>query len=436
MTGLRISVAVHANRRLIGEAIAGYLSGRPEFVVVGHTVEWPDLVSLCSLGPPDAIVVDLEDGAGDTIDWLRKLRSLHPVIRILITYGTLSAEDISSVFELGITSLIPYARGLAALLLPLRRIPAQLRPASGGGRLTDREREILVLMSSGHSVAEMAALLDISPRTVESHKRRIYAKLDATSQARAVARAAALGVLDRRPARDTKPVDLRATHVAVCGPPGWLVDEVTHGLASHPEEFVVERASGPGVWTTLRDWRHRRAVTVLVEPSPLDWRFASLVDSPVVLVLGEGRDAAATSEAATARAAAVVPADRVAREIGSVVAVVAGAYLVVDPARRPPAGDPGSGYLDGPWGPPELSGRERDILRSAALGETVRQTARSLGIATKTVENLQSRLYRKLGVRNRAAALAVAYGLGLVDVSDDSRPPQSRTGSAPVQDPS
>jgi hypothetical protein len=45
---------------------------------------------------------------------------------------------------------------------------------------------------SSSTAAEMAALLDISPRTVESHKRRIYAKLDATSQARAVARAAAL----------------------------------------------------------------------------------------------------------------------------------------------------------------------------------------------------------------------------------------------------
>jgi DNA-binding CsgD family transcriptional regulator len=44
----------------------------------------------------------------------------------------------------------------------------------------------------------------------------------------------------------------------------------------------------------------------------------------------------------------------------------------------------------------------------------VRQTARALGIAVKTVENAQGHLFRKLGVHNRAAAVATAYALGLL----------------------
>jgi DNA-binding CsgD family transcriptional regulator len=40
--------------------------------------------------------------------------------------------------------------------------------------------------------------------------------------------------------------------------------------------------------------------------------------------------------------------------------------------------------------------------------------ANSLGVAPKTVESQLSRLYRKLGVHNRAAALAVAHAYGLV----------------------
>ena len=50
-----------------------------------------------------------------------------------------------------------------------------------------------------------------------------------------------------------------------------------------------------------------------------------------------------------------------------------------------------------PAGLPELTSRELDILHLIATGQTVRQTARALGIAEKTVENTQSRLYRKLG---------------------------------------
>lgn len=62
-----------------------------------------------------------------------------------------------------------------------------------------------------------------------------------------------------------------------------------------------------------------------------------------------------------------------------------------------------------------LTDRERDILRAIADGLSVKQTARALGVADKTIENLQSRLYKKLGVRNRVQAIAQAHALGLVE---------------------
>lgn len=61
-----------------------------------------------------------------------------------------------------------------------------------------------------------------------------------------------------------------------------------------------------------------------------------------------------------------------------------------------------------------LTSREIDILVSIGQGETVKQTAQSLGITAKTVENLQSKLFRKLDVRNRAQAFARAHSLGLL----------------------
>jgi DNA-binding CsgD family transcriptional regulator len=63
---------------------------------------------------------------------------------------------------------------------------------------------------------------------------------------------------------------------------------------------------------------------------------------------------------------------------------------------------------------PELTARESDILQSVARGNSIRQTARALGISPKTVETTQTRLFRKLGVRNRAEALAVVDALGLL----------------------
>jgi DNA-binding NarL/FixJ family response regulator len=64
---------------------------------------------------------------------------------------------------------------------------------------------------------------------------------------------------------------------------------------------------------------------------------------------------------------------------------------------------------------PQLTARERDILNSIARGQTIRQTARTLGIATKTVENIQTILFRKLGARNRRDALTIADDWGLIE---------------------
>jgi DNA-binding CsgD family transcriptional regulator len=44
-----------------------------------------------------------------------------------------------------------------------------------------------------------------------------------------------------------------------------------------------------------------------------------------------------------------------------------------------------------------------------------------LGIAEKTVENIQARLFRKLGARNRPGALAAAHALGLMPDRPRSR---------------
>jgi DNA-binding CsgD family transcriptional regulator len=98
--------------------------------------------------------------------------------------------------------------------------------------------------------------------------------------------------------------------------------------------------------------------------------------------------------------------------------MVSQGYLVVDslPMRSLiGAGRPGfsqrvtnSGEL------PVLTARESDILLSVARGDSIRQTARALGISPKTVENIQTGLFRKLGVRNRTEAFTVVDALGLL----------------------
>jgi DNA-binding CsgD family transcriptional regulator len=71
--------------------------------------------------------------------------------------------------------------------------------AKGGARaqlLTPRERDILALVAQGFAGKQVARHLGISPKTVEQHKTRIFAKLDVPNQAAAVSAVLAPGRSD------------------------------------------------------------------------------------------------------------------------------------------------------------------------------------------------------------------------------------------------
>ena len=64
--------------------------------------------------------------------------------------------------------------------------------------LTPREHEVLVMLSTGLTMRQMANRLGISPRTVETHVAKLYRKLDVRTRVQAASRAVSLGLVDLR----------------------------------------------------------------------------------------------------------------------------------------------------------------------------------------------------------------------------------------------
>jgi ATP/maltotriose-dependent transcriptional regulator MalT len=67
--------------------------------------------------------------------------------------------------------------------------------SSVGDVITARERDVLSMISQGHSNKRIARTLEISPETVKSHVKHIFSKLDVATRSAAVSRAASLGLL-------------------------------------------------------------------------------------------------------------------------------------------------------------------------------------------------------------------------------------------------
>jgi len=154
-------------------------------------------------------------------------------------------------------------------------------------------------------------------------------------------------------------------------------------------------------------------VAVLVDPAAADWEAARAEGVPVVVVVEPDLDEERRVALVLRGAEAIIETDQLPSTVRRVLEVVAGGGTDLTPsqsralaelARKAAAGDRS----------PALTSREQEIIASIAAGDSVKQTALALGISAKTVENLQSRLFRKLGVRNRAQAVARAHALGLL----------------------
>jgi len=283
---------------------------------------------------------------------------------------------------------------------------------------------IVFLLGSGRTTSEIATLLESRPRTVENRKRHIYDKLGVGSEGQAVAMAVKLGLLQQGQPRSAGEPG-RAALVVLMGPAGEDRDEVAQVLVRERIPFVtVVRPDG----LTRDDWvmSHQGSlIVVLVDPTEQDWLAASPLRAPVVEIRGHDvSERLAVAGAMARRVGGLVAKADAAACLSPALAATAQGMLVV--SRR---------YATAlmRWAPapssaaPRLTARERDILDAIASGQTIRQAARSLGIATKTVENIQTILFRKLGARNRRDALTIADGWGLIE---QAMPKACQTGIA------
>jgi len=132
-----------------------------------------------------------------------------------------------------------------------------------------------------------------------------------------------------------------------------------------------------------------------------------------VLLVSAVTDGAVVFRALEEGAAGYIAKDASRAEIISAVMTVARGGTVVPP-------DLTAGLVDQirlrsqPSGP-VLSGREREVLQGFARGLSIPQLAAEMYLATSTVKTHAQRLYEKLGVSDRAAAVAVAMRNGLLE---------------------
>lgn len=175
---------------LVRDGLRARLGAVPGLEVVGEAGCADEALDEAQRLQPDMALVDIGMQGMNGIELTAQLRRRHPQIAVLILSMYANSQYVTEAIRAG-------ARGYVLKDAPSREIiaaigaiaaggtfysPALARaivaPAAEGSCLTEREREVLILVARGRSNKQIARELDISVRTVETHRLSLRRKLD------------------------------------------------------------------------------------------------------------------------------------------------------------------------------------------------------------------------------------------------------------------
>lgn len=195
-------VVIIDNNTITPYAISRLLARHPDISVAGHASESVEALSLCRKLLPDMVIIDPHLPGLDGLSIIHQLRRIIPEVRILV-YGfenrQLSVSDFINARVNGIvlknsplTTLVTAINHIAAgnEFMDIRLSPVEVDNSALADtrtlpialpHLSPREKLILKMIVEGGKNKDIARILSISVKTIESHRLNMMRKLNAHS---------------------------------------------------------------------------------------------------------------------------------------------------------------------------------------------------------------------------------------------------------------
>ncbi|MBL0345945.1 MAG: response regulator transcription factor [Anaerolineales bacterium] len=187
---------------MVRRGLATFLKVFDDLELSGEAENGEVAIQLCARVQPDVILMDMVmpimDGAAAT----RAIRQQFPQVQVIALTSFKEGELIKNALEAGaigyllkdvtaddlVRAIRAAQRGRVTLSPEAAQILVETTnlPPVPGGDLTEREREVLILMIEGLNNTQIAGRLTVSPSTIKSHVSNILSKLGVASRTEAV----------------------------------------------------------------------------------------------------------------------------------------------------------------------------------------------------------------------------------------------------------
>lgn len=178
------------------EGVEGLLSGLENVLVSGRAHNGQEALLLLRKEPANLVLLDYQMPQVDGLATLSEIRKFHPGTKVMILSMHKSAALVQEVMKAGAEGFLLKTADREEFLLAVKKVLSGgkyfsaevmeeiMRPVFSGTvsipeePLTERETEIIREIVNGLSTQEIAEKLFISPRTVETHRKNLMAKLN------------------------------------------------------------------------------------------------------------------------------------------------------------------------------------------------------------------------------------------------------------------
>lgn len=213
-----IRVMLADDHPIVREGLRALLATEPDMIIVGEAKDGDEAVCKARTLQPDVILLDLVMPRKDGLIAIGEITHDLPDVRILVLTSFAEDEKVFPALKAGaagyllkdtspqelLQAIRDVSRGESALHPTIaRQLLREFRrptdPASATPSLTEREREVLLLVAQGLSNLTIAEQLIISERTVRSHISNILEKLHLSNRTQAALYALRQGWLPLEP---------------------------------------------------------------------------------------------------------------------------------------------------------------------------------------------------------------------------------------------